>query len=309
MTGVEQSNTNSAVSATFPQPKLLPIDERYNPEHHTNSWALPSLAVKCARAFFAGNSRATQYSYSFRLSPFSEQNSVSNSGFSFFISTLFFRNEDGLFEAKQRLSCSSAPLSASTSEKGASCVIDIALDALWLSPKGETTLTDEELDTVAANICKKGIDFLEPLEAGFMAVHNDLKDGRGFRPNKAVDMCHDVLESYQSQQQVWRSQHVKYSVMDTPQTSYVVQTPVQHLGQQYLETIGFHRAVIAIGSNIGNRVANIEQSLQAMRRKGIQIRSTSFLYETEAMYYEDQDHFLNCVCEVGQRLTTFVVPC
>ena len=55
---------------------------------------------------------------------------------------------------------------------------------------------------------------------------------------------------------------------------------------------------IALGSNVGDRVRNIELAVAEMRRRGINILRTSNLYETEPMYHEDQERFLNGVCEV-----------
>lgn len=57
-------------------------------------------------------------------------------------------------------------------------------------------------------------------------------------------------------------------------------------------------ALIALGSNLGNRFANIEQALQKMQNRGLQVTNTSFLYETAPMYMEEQGAFYNGVCEV-----------
>ena len=62
---------------------------------------------------------------------------------------------------------------------------------------------------------------------------------------------------------------------------------------------GVHRAIIALGSNIGNRFEHIEDALHAMEDRGLVVQRVSPLYETEPMYVLDQDVFLNGVCEVG----------
>lgn len=49
---------------------------------------------------------------------------------------------------------------------------------------------------------------------------------------------------------------------------------------------------------MGDRVQNIESAIRLMKENGINVLNNSFLYETKAMYYEDQDHFLNGACEV-----------
>lgn len=57
---------------------------------------------------------------------------------------------------------------------------------------------------------------------------------------------------------------------------------------------------IALGSNVGDRLEAIEAACQAIDEDGdMRIIHTSSLYETEPMYVEDQDRFLNGVCEVG----------
>lgn len=60
-----------------------------------------------------------------------------------------------------------------------------------------------------------------------------------------------------------------------------------------------YRKYIALGSNLGDRVEAIENACQSLDRDGdIRVVETSPLYETEPMYVEDQDRFLNGVCEV-----------
>jgi 2-amino-4-hydroxy-6-hydroxymethyldihydropteridine diphosphokinase/dihydropteroate synthase len=60
-----------------------------------------------------------------------------------------------------------------------------------------------------------------------------------------------------------------------------------------------HRAFVALGSNMGDRVAMIEQACKEMEAGGnIKILRTSSLWETKAMYVVDQDMFVNGACEV-----------
>jgi dihydroneopterin aldolase/2-amino-4-hydroxy-6-hydroxymethyldihydropteridine diphosphokinase/dihydropteroate synthase len=72
-----------------------------------------------------------------------------------------------------------------------------------------------------------------------------------------------------------------------------------------------HLAAIALGSNLGDRFANIEAALRLLERPGdfsspqeprtpssLTIVNTSFLYETAPMYVTDQPSFLNCACVV-----------
>jgi hypothetical protein len=55
---------------------------------------------------------------------------------------------------------------------------------------------------------------------------------------------------------------------------------------------------------MGDRVAMIEKACKEMEATGkIRLVRTSSLWETKAMYVEDQDNFVNGVCEVSvQRL-------
>ena len=59
------------------------------------------------------------------------------------------------------------------------------------------------------------------------------------------------------------------------------------------------KAYIALGSNVGDRMAMIERACQTMDELEIRILRTSALYETEPMYVKDQQPFVNGVCEVS----------
>ncbi|KDN47591.1 hypothetical protein RSAG8_03381, partial [Rhizoctonia solani AG-8 WAC10335] len=65
---------------------------------------------------------------------------------------------------------------------------------------------------------------------------------------------------------------------------------------------GQHVAILALGSNIGDRFVNIEKGLQALEKEGIKVVDTSYLYETKAMYHEDQALFINGVCAISTSL-------
>ena len=70
-----------------------------------------------------------------------------------------------------------------------------------------------------------------------------------------------------------------------------------------------HRAFIALGSNLGDRVAMIEQACKEMDRTGnIRVLRTSSLWETKAMYVLDQDKFVNGVCEVTKPYSHVTGP-
>ncbi|CAN8102881.1 unnamed protein product [Discula destructiva] len=61
-------------------------------------------------------------------------------------------------------------------------------------------------------------------------------------------------------------------------------------------------AYIALGSNLGDRIAEIERACREMDARGIKVTRTSSLWETEPMYYADQDRFVNGVCEIATTL-------
>jgi 2-amino-4-hydroxy-6-hydroxymethyldihydropteridine diphosphokinase/dihydropteroate synthase len=60
---------------------------------------------------------------------------------------------------------------------------------------------------------------------------------------------------------------------------------------------------IAFGSNIGNRLNNIEDACRRIDLlEDTKITRTSRLWETEPMYVRDQDTFLNGICEIKTQL-------
>ncbi|KAJ9136471.1 Folic acid synthesis protein fol1 [Pleurostoma richardsiae] len=61
-------------------------------------------------------------------------------------------------------------------------------------------------------------------------------------------------------------------------------------------------AYIALGSNLGDRIAEIERACDEMDARGIRVKRTSSLWETEPMYVLDQDRFVNGACEVETEL-------
>lgn len=66
---------------------------------------------------------------------------------------------------------------------------------------------------------------------------------------------------------------------------------------------GRHRAYLALGSNIGNRVEIIESAVREMSNRGLTVLRTSALYETKPMYLENQESFINGACEVETSLS------
>lgn len=68
--------------------------------------------------------------------------------------------------------------------------------------------------------------------------------------------------------------------------------------------------VIALGSNVGNRIEEIEKACRAIDEDpDMRIVDTSCLYETEPMYVEDQGRFVNGACEVRMLPNTAQSDC
>ncbi|KAF2964902.1 hypothetical protein GQX73_g8676 [Xylaria multiplex] len=75
-----------------------------------------------------------------------------------------------------------------------------------------------------------------------------------------------------------------------------------HNGESKPELPRIRTAYIALGSNLGDRIAMIEQACLEMEARGIKLKRTSSLWETEPMYVIEQDRFVNGVCEVETEL-------
>ena len=61
-----------------------------------------------------------------------------------------------------------------------------------------------------------------------------------------------------------------------------------------------HTVFLALGSNVGNKEKNIKQAAAALERHLTKIEFAK-IYETQPMYFEDQDIFLNTVIK-GQTM-------
>ncbi|MBV9072920.1 MAG: 2-amino-4-hydroxy-6-hydroxymethyldihydropteridine diphosphokinase [Acidobacteria bacterium] len=62
-----------------------------------------------------------------------------------------------------------------------------------------------------------------------------------------------------------------------------------------------HVAYLSIGSNLGDREANLRAAIAALKDVGDVTRTSSF-YETEPMELREQPWFLNCVVELKTEL-------
>lgn len=62
------------------------------------------------------------------------------------------------------------------------------------------------------------------------------------------------------------------------------------------------RIFLSLGSNLGDRRANLQRALEKLREKEVTIVGRSTFYQTEPLDLLEQPHFLNLVCEVQTTL-------
>ncbi|KAJ6835348.1 folate synthesis bifunctional protein, mitochondrial-like [Iris pallida] len=65
-----------------------------------------------------------------------------------------------------------------------------------------------------------------------------------------------------------------------------------HSSAEFVHTLE-EEVVIALGSNVGNRIQNFNEALRLMKKSGINVTRHGCLYETEPAYVTDQPLFLN----------------
>jgi 2-amino-4-hydroxy-6-hydroxymethyldihydropteridine diphosphokinase len=54
---------------------------------------------------------------------------------------------------------------------------------------------------------------------------------------------------------------------------------------------------LSLGSNVGDREANLREAIAALPAAGVRVKKVSSLYETEPVDLREQPWFLNCVVE------------
>jgi 2-amino-4-hydroxy-6-hydroxymethyldihydropteridine diphosphokinase len=59
---------------------------------------------------------------------------------------------------------------------------------------------------------------------------------------------------------------------------------------------------LSLGSNLGDRAANLERAIAALPEAGVRVLRRSSLYETEPVDFRAQPWFLNCVVEAETLL-------
>ncbi|MEN2984529.1 MAG: 2-amino-4-hydroxy-6-hydroxymethyldihydropteridine diphosphokinase [Dictyoglomaceae bacterium] len=66
-----------------------------------------------------------------------------------------------------------------------------------------------------------------------------------------------------------------------------------------------HKVFIGIGTNLGDKRKNINEALNRLKDKGLNIIKISSIIETEPYGYKNQDNFLNAVCLIETDLSPF----
>jgi dihydroneopterin aldolase/2-amino-4-hydroxy-6-hydroxymethyldihydropteridine diphosphokinase/dihydropteroate synthase len=61
---------------------------------------------------------------------------------------------------------------------------------------------------------------------------------------------------------------------------------------------GKHDVILALGSNMGDRLELIKEAIKELERRGHKVKRTSNLYQSAPMYVTDQPTFLNGACQV-----------
>jgi 2-amino-4-hydroxy-6-hydroxymethyldihydropteridine diphosphokinase len=64
-----------------------------------------------------------------------------------------------------------------------------------------------------------------------------------------------------------------------------------------------HLIYLSLGSNLGDRAANLECAIDALRERGVAVLRRSAFYETEPVDFLAQPWFVNCVLEAETTLS------
>lgn len=62
---------------------------------------------------------------------------------------------------------------------------------------------------------------------------------------------------------------------------------------------------LSLGTNIGNRVDNLNESFRLLKKSSIVILRKSNIYESTPMYYTQQNNFLNMVLQIDTKVDPF----
>jgi 2-amino-4-hydroxy-6-hydroxymethyldihydropteridine diphosphokinase len=69
------------------------------------------------------------------------------------------------------------------------------------------------------------------------------------------------------------------------------------------DTVGQQRAFFSLGTNLGDRAANLERATAELASHGVEVLRRSSIYETEPVDFLNQPWFLNCAAEAVTTLS------
>ena len=85
-------------------------------------------------------------------------------------------------------------------------------------------------------------------------------------------------------------------------TSLEAILPKRFWGRKTEDEMGLEVAYLGLGSNLGNREANLSRAITELGRE-VSIDRISSVYDTEPVGYKEQPRFLNLVCRARTRLS------
>ena len=83
----------------------------------------------------------------------------------------------------------------------------------------------------------------------------------------------------------------------SPQFTTILSQVIGPRSTQGRKKLGEKKVYFSLGSNIGDREANLRAGIAALARTGVRVTRVSAFYETEPVDYLEQAWFLNCVVE------------
>ena len=70
------------------------------------------------------------------------------------------------------------------------------------------------------------------------------------------------------------------------------------LSEDGIEPVEISKVYLGLGSNLGDRFANLELAIDKLSLSELKIANVSKVYETDPLYYLPQPKFLNAACQV-----------
>jgi hypothetical protein len=155
-------------------------------------------------------------------------------------------------------------------------------------PELNTEALDRLVDTIIQHTCDFLLDPVHDLKSDALALELANIIAMNFVKNQQDLVLHECWLNLQ--------RNPEYPLLES--RTIFGHPQMDSRKSESLRAEGKGRFFVALGSNVGNRLDMIERACLEMKNEGIDILRTSGLWETKAMYVEDQANFLNGVCEV-----------